>query len=258
MTSVSFKNIIRRIIKIILMYILPIFMGLYTTRIFFLWDSKKIYSHKNVKVYTDNNAYADTLAWLEIINECHSLLESKGIKMRSTTIRVFSSFESMKKLKGGYITAAYFPLADVIIVGPLDLEKRKNVPYQTLKARSISSILAHEMTHINQYYTIPFKAIKNDWRLEGQAEYIANNSSIDTALGVKLFTENTDELKDMLKKGGANAASYYYFLYRLRTDYLIRHKEESYDNFFDTEYNLDSLDKEIRTALVNNEYTFSN
>lgn len=258
MTSFSYWGKMLRIMKIIFMYVFPIFLGLYTTRVIFLWDAKQIYSHKSIKVYTDNNAYTDTLAWRQIINECDSLLNLKGTKMRSTTIRVFSSYEDIKKITGGYMTAAYFPLADIIFVGPLDLKKRKNVPFQTLKARSIPSILIHEMTHINQYYTMPFKSLKNDWRLEGQAEYFAGSSSFDTTYGIKLFVENTGELKDLLTKDRANAAGYYYFLYRLRTDYLIRHKEESYDNFFDTEYNLDSLDKEIRTALVNNEYTFSN
>lgn len=244
--------------KIIFMYVFPIFLGLYTTRVIFLWDAKQIYSHKSIKVYTDNNAYTDTLAWRQIINECDSLLNLKGTKMRSTTIRVFSSYEDIKKITGGYMTAAYFPLADIIFVGPLDLKKRKNVPFQTLKARSIPSILIHEMTHINQYYTMPFKSLKNDWRLEGQAEYFAGSSSFDTTYGIKLFVENTGELKDLLTKDRTNAAGYYYFLYHLRTDYLIRYKKEDFDSFFNTEYDTDSLDKEIRISLINKNYSFTN
>lgn len=247
-----------RIMKIIFMYVFPIFLGLYTARVIFLWDAKQIYSHKSIKVYTDNNAYTDTLAWRQIINECDSLLNLKGTKMRSTTIRVFSSYEDIKKITGGYMTAAYFPLADIIFVGPLDLKKRKNVPFQTLKARSIPSILIHEMTHINQYYTMPFKSLKNDWRLEGQAEYFAGSSSFDTTYGIKLFVENTGELKDLLTKDRANAAGYYYFLYHLRTDYLIRYKKEDFDSFFNTEYDTDSLDKEIRISLINKNYSFTN
>lgn len=247
------------ILKFIFLYILPIFVGFYCLHLYFLCGSNKIYSYKGVSIYTSSNQYSDTIAWKEVIDECDYLLSNQGIKMCNIKIRIFSSWDELEEKKSNSASAGYLPLSHIILLGPVNLNDKKNITRELsgYKSRSIASVLAHEMTHVYQHRKMPLRAFKNDWKLEGQAEFVSNESSFDVDEGLRIFLVDGEEVENIMHGNKYNAVGFSYFRCRLRTDYLIRYKGISYEDFFDTEYDLPTLDHEIRTSLIKGEYIFN-
>ena len=71
--------------------------------------------------------------------------------------------------------------------------------------------------------------------------------------GIELFIEGDNGyIEDV--EGYIVERAILYFFGRLRTDYLLRHKGIPEDEYWDTNYDTDKLDDEIREALRSGEY----
>lgn len=129
-----------------------------------------------------------------------------------------------------------------------------------LNNRTLNGVIAHELTHSYQqeklgffkYMTVP------NWKLEGMADYVANQSSAKTIDALPLFLNNEtySEKINCDKKVWENV--YFYFISRLRVDYLFTYKKMSEDEFWNTDFDLEELDAEIRAAIKQGDYIFDN
>lgn len=120
--------------------------------------------------------------------------------------------------------------------------------------RDLSETMAHELTHVYEYKKLGFlKYLYNrvlcNWKIEGFSDYIAGRTNIKFSEEMNKFENNYPD-----------SSTFYtdYFLGHLRTDYLIRHRGISEDEYWNTNYNIEKLDNEIRQAIKNNEYKFEN
>ena len=50
--------------------------------------------------------------------------------------------------------------------------------------------------------------------------------------------------------------AYFYFISRLRTDFLFNYKKINEEKFWKTDFNLEKLDNEIRECIKTNQYYF--
>lgn len=129
-----------------------------------------------------------------------------------------------------------------------------------LNKRTLSGTVAHELTHSYQQEKLGFFKYRTapNWKLEGMADYVANQSSAKTADALPLFL-NGETYSDTIncdKKIWEGV--YFYFVSRLRVDYLFTYKKMSEDEFWNTDFDLEKLDSEIRTAIKQGGYIFDN
>ena len=127
-----------------------------------------------------------------------------------------------------------------------------------LNKRTLSGTVAHELTHSYQQEKLGFFKYRTapNWKLEGMADYVANQSSAKTADALPLFL-NGETYSDTIncdKKIWEGV--YFYFVSRLRVDYLFTYKKMSEDEFWNTDFDLGKLDSEIRTAIKQGCYIF--
>ena len=127
-----------------------------------------------------------------------------------------------------------------------------------LNKRTLSGTVAHELTHSYQQEKLGFFKYRTapNWKLEGMADYVANQSSAKTADALPLFL-NGETYSDTIncdKKIWEGV--YFYFVSRLRVDYLFTYKKMSEDEFWNTDFDLEKLDSEIRTAIKQGGYIF--
>jgi len=127
-----------------------------------------------------------------------------------------------------------------------------------LNKRTLSGTVAHELTHSYQQEKLGFFKYRTapNWKLEGMADYVANQSSAKTADALPLFL-NGETYSDTIncdKKIWEGV--YFYFVSRLRVDYLFTYKKMSEDEFWNTDFDMGKLDSEIRTAIKQGGYIF--
>lgn len=148
-----------------------------------------------------------------------------------------------------------------IFVRPCDLSTMKIAPRESvLSERNIREVMLHEVMHcyewetlgVLDFYRIKFTA---KWKFEGFCDYVAGSSTFPIDKGLQIFlskdcygfvTENHIE------------SEYFYFVSRLRTDYLLRYKQITQDDYWSTSYDEEQLDSEIRKALSDSIYMFPN
>lgn len=120
---------------------------------------------------------------------------------------------------------------------------------------SLSDVVIHELCHI--YLSKRLSKWKvyfmESWKNEGFCEYIADHSTIGVDNGLSLFLAND---KSEIEKTDHIKTLYFYFTSRLKTDYLLGHKNIQFEEFVKTEYDEVALEKEIRSAIMNGEYEY--
>ena len=92
------------------------------------------------------------------------------------------------------------------------------------------------------------------WKIDGYSAYTARYSVANTEISKDLFIKRKISDENITIPQGKWKKIYNMFRYRLRTDYLLRHKGIPEDEYWNTNYNTDKLDEEIREALRSGEY----
>jgi len=92
------------------------------------------------------------------------------------------------------------------------------------------------------------------WKIKGYSAYTAGYSVANPEISKKLFLERKISDGNITVLQGLWKNIYGMFRYRLRTDYLLRYKGIPEDEYWETEYDTDKLDDEIREALQSGEY----
>lgn len=143
---------------------------------------------------------------------------------------------------------------------PRDWAKNSIEPRKTeLLPRSLSSVLLHEALHHYEREKLGavrffIKMRSENWKIEGYCEYHSTSSSFPIDKGLRIFSgeDNYDFVTSNEIK-----PEYFYFVSRLRTDYLLNFKKVGKDDYWSTKYDEYQLDDEIRQALKEKRYAFT-
>ena len=93
-----------------------------------------------------------------------------------------------------------------------------------------------------------------NWKIEGFCEYHSASSSFPPDKGLRIFIG--EDSYDFVTSNEIKP-EYFYFVSRLRTDYLLNFKKVSESDYWSTKYDENQLDDEIRQALKEKRYTFT-
>ncbi len=222
------------------------------------------------KVYSDNgiSIYADDLRCKK--EEAKHIAETLRVQLMevdgdySPKISVYFC----KTMAGFQIKAISMgkPLAltranlKATLFRPCDWAKNSIEPRKPqLLPRSLSSVLLHEALHHYEWRklgAIRFftKTHSEHWKIEGLCEYHAASSSFPIDKGLRIFCG--EDNYDFVTSNEIQS-EYFYFVSRLRTDYLLNFKKVSESDYWSTRYDEDQLDDEIRQALMEKRYTFT-
>lgn len=221
------------------------------------------------KVYSDNGItiYADGVEHTEKAKQMAETLRSQLLEVDSNYSPKIS-FYFCRTIIGFQIKAIAIgkPLAlsrtglKATFFRPCDWAKNSIEPRKPeLLPRSLSSVLLHEALH--HYEREKLGAVRffikmrtENWKIEGFCEYHSASSSFPTNKGLRIFSgyDNYDFVTNNEIK-----PEYFYFVSRLRTDYLLNFKKVGKDDYWSTKYDEYQLDEEIRQVLKEKRYTFS-
>ena len=221
------------------------------------------------KVYSDNGItiYADGVEHTEKAKQMAETLRSQLLEVDSNYSPKIS-FYFCQTIIGFQIKAIAIgkPLAlsrtglKATFFRPCDWAKNSIEPRKTeLLPRSLSSVLLHEALH--HYEREKLGAVRffikmrtENWKIEGFCEYHSASSSFPIDKGLRIFSgeDNYDFVTSNEIK-----PEYFYFVSRLRTDYLLNFKKVGKDDYWSTKYDEYQLDEEIRQVLKEKRYTFS-
>lgn len=223
--------------------------------------TKKVYDKNNLALYIDKQENVPTDTILSIIDKYEHLIQSKEVTLKRKIYIVFCKSRKEYDTKTLFLSrnslATNRNTVPQIIFAPVDFNKGVVIAIDsTFTNRPISSILAHEITHSYELQTlgfIKFIVCKN-WKAEGFAEYVSQSSTLDIKTATDLFVDNK-EYNDSVNVSPKKYKNIFnYFKSRLRADYLLRHKQIPVDEFWNTKYDEQMLDDEIRKAIIDNKY----
>ena len=221
------------------------------------------------KVYSDNGItiYADGVEHTEKAKQMAETLRSQLLEVDSNYSPKIS-FYFCRTIIGFQIKAIAIgkPLAlsrtglKATFFRPCDWAKNSIEPRKTeLLPRSLSSVLLHEALHHYEREKLGavrffIKMRSENWKIEGFCEYHSTSSSFPTDKGLRIFS---GEDSYVFVTSNEIKPEYFYFVSRLRTDYLLNFKKVSESDYWSTKYDEDQLDEEIRQALKEKRYAFT-
>lgn len=220
---------------------------------------KKIDGIDGLTIYVENDYSYSSDSLLNTIRRSMNVLERKHLHIPAGATLYFFSDESEYRMKSlwldrGSCANAQSNFNRIFLNLNMDYEIMKKYiskyeaeyMYPYLYNRPDKTIV-HELTHL--YERKKLAIMKNffspSWKIEGYADYIAENSGIVAAYALDCFLNSKVE---------SSTCYSIYFIGHLRTDYLLRHKGVPEDEYWDTKYDTDKLDDEIRAALRSGEY----
>lgn len=217
--------------------------------------SKMLLETPGVKWYIPENSGASREDLLKVSNRALGLLHVKGIDTKDFDVNLIlcgSTDEFLWKslvLDAKTLGVTRWQFQNITI-------NNSSIQEDKMEANEskLSEIIAHELCHIYLSKKLSLWKYSNleTWKEEGFAEYVSEHSSLSIEKGVSLFlaNNNAESEKKEVK------TLYSYFISRLKTDYLLRHKGVSFDEFIDTDYDENALETEIREALKNGDYEY--
>lgn len=218
--------------------------------VFILFPNLSFYRY-HIK-YRQFNIYSD----VEISDEIFNILDKVEEKLKTSEIydpdlnfKIFisSEFKSYSifcpSLKDAF--AATYPIINNIFISKTNIEN--NLVHRNANEdneRSLSSVIAHEVTHKLIENEIGIKANRKlaSWKKEGYCEYISVDSTLDIKAGVK----------KVYKGYNSFSPAFAYLKYRIFVTYLLDVKGHSFHSLVETEFNIKQLEKEL--SNYNNKY----
>lgn len=222
---------------------------------------KKVYSDNGISIYADDVRYEEEAKQMAETLKVQ-LLEVDGDYSPKISIyfcKTMTGFQ-IKAITMGKPLALTRANLKTTLFRPCDWARNSIEPRKPqLLPRSLSSVLLHETLHHYEWKKLGLvrffvKTHSENWKIEGFCEYHAASSSFPIDKGLRVFCEEADygfvtsnEIKP----------EYFYFVSRLRTDYLLNFKKVSESEYWSTKYDEDQLDNEIRLALMEKRYAFA-
>ena len=218
-------------VHIMLKIFAPIFMSHY-------WKSNTClkYQKENVFVYTSRLYNDDELEGIqETIDSVLVFLKKANLTITHRIDLIF--FRNLSE------SVKYHSISSDLYGGVNIGYACSFISYDFSKKQNIS-IIIHELVHSYEYDKYG-RSKDEKWKSEGFAEFHSNPFYPDIYEFNDKFLQSIEDDTDI---------GFFYFLGRLRTDYLLRHKGIPEDEYWDTKYDTDKLDDEIREALQSGEY----
>lgn len=199
----------------------------------------------------------DSVYICQIINEAMRRLQDRNITEFDGNINAYFYYtdSEWKRKSLYYMTenpAKSHPSLNFMMFRSASFVNNKMGDYDFV--RDVSETLAHELTHFYEYKKLGFfkflyAGVFCIWKIEGFSDYIAGRTNIDISKEMNKFLDKQPD-----------SSTFYtdYFLGHLRTDYLLRHKGIPEEEYWNSYYDIDKLDEEIRQAIKNNKYKFEN
>ena len=217
---------------------------------------KKAYSDNGITIYADGDGHKEEAKQMAETLRVQLLDVDSGYSPKI-------SFYFCRTMTGFQIKAIAFgkPLGlsrtglKATFFRPCDWANNSIEPRKPeLLPRSLSSVLLHEALH--HYEREKLGAVRfftkmrsENWKIEGFCEYHCATSSFPTDKGLRIFSG--EDSYDFVTSNEIKP-EYFYFVSRLRTDYLLNFKKVSESDYWSTKYDEDQLDEEIRQALKEN------
>lgn len=214
---------------------------------------EKVYDGNGLSVYMDNKRYKKQID--SIVTLVNLRLRTAIPDYQPKSSVYFCGTLSEFHIKALLLTtplAVNRPNLSAILVRPCKFDKGVvETISKALYTRTISDILVHEITHHYEYQKLSFfqfylKDYKESWKVEGFADYIAGSSSFPVEKGLRIFLG--DDSYDFVTSNEVEP-EYFYFVSRLRTDYLLRYKSIGEDEYWSTKYDEEQLDAEIKREI---------
>lgn len=222
---------------------------------------KKAYSKNGITIYADGVGHKEEAKQMaETLRVQLSEVDSEySPKISVYFCRTMAEFQ-IKAIAIGKPIALSRTNLKATLFRPCDWVKNSIEPRKPeLLPRSLSSALLHETLH--HYEREKLGAIRffikmrsENWKIEGFCEYHSASSSFPIDKGLRIFSgeDNYDFVTSNEIK-----PEYFYFVSRLRTDYLLNFKKVNESDYWSTKYDEDQLDDEIRQALREKRYAFT-
>ena len=136
--------------------------------------------------------------------------------------------------------AVTYPIINNIFISKTDIESnlvQRNAEEDN--ERSLSSVIAHEVTHNLIENEIGIRANKKleTWKKEGYCEYISGEKTLNLKAGIKKVYKNPN----------SSSLAFNYLKYRILVSYLLDIKGYSFHSLVETEFDF----KQLETELVN-------
>jgi hypothetical protein len=245
--------------------VIGVIIGIYFIYIFY--GLTKIDKIENSTIYINEDNIQLKEYVMKVVDTSMLQLRQNGIEIKSNNRIVFCATVDKYNRNTFYLSKGSLgsnqPIFNVLTIGPADYKNNLQEKYENgLIPRKVSDVITHELTHsyIKRQLGI-FKYSKlcflYKWKNEGFCEYVANSSSFNIQDGKRIFVENGEEQEKIESNKDIWYYTYFYFKSRLKTDYLFSYKHISFDDFFSTDFNEETLENEIKEKLLSGEYVFN-
>ncbi len=236
----SILNLIALLYLFIILFPYPFFQNKYTVNNFTIYSSNEIKSDELKRVIANSEALlSNSMIYNSKMNNKLFICNNKKLYMLFNPLRFNNSF------------GINSPFGDYTYLSRTDFSNNKITTYnKENNSRDISSVITHEVmhTHSVKYVGIFKHIVTKTWKKEGYCEYIATNSSFDIDTGF-----------DLIKAGKVDkSSSFKYFRYRLYVTYLLDIKGIDLDALFETKYNINQLDEEVKANIESLEKIIKN
>lgn len=222
---------------------------------------KKVYSDNGISIYADDLQYKEKARQMVETLKVQ-LMEVDGDYSPKISVyfcKTMIGFR-IKAISMGTPLALTRASLKTTLFRPCDWTKNSIEPRKPqLLPRSLSSVLLHEALHHYEWEKLGAvrfftKKYSENWKIEGFCEYHSASSSFPIDKGLRIFCgeDNYDFVTSNEIK-----PEYFYFVSRLRTDYLFNFKKVSESDYWSTRYDENQLDNEIRQALIEKRYAFA-
>ncbi len=215
-----------------------------------IFPNLTIYHHKVIykkfRIYSDKKIDDNIFQILDEVEKklSRSEIYNEKVKYRmylSSNIKLYATFVPGQK----NAFAAAFPIFKNIFVSQTDIKSNK--VYRNAKEdneRSLSSVLAHEATHILIEKKIGIRGNRKlaTWKKEGYCEYIGGEVAFDLNAGIKMIYNGVN----------STSPAFQYLKYRLLVTYLLNEKKYDFEALVNTTINQSQLERELQEYLRKN------
>lgn len=227
-----------------------VFTGIFTAYLLTIVFPQYLFAHeisyKNFRVYS-NQPLDENIE--RVLDLTEAKLEKSPIYDKELTERIFicDSFALYTFLSptSRKAFANTLPSIGNIRVGMIDASRdlvfRND---QSDNQRSLSGVIAHEVTHnlirkkfglINSFTSLP------NWKDEGYCEYVAGETTLSFAEGVRRWKENPN-----------NESRYAYFKYHQMVKYLLDEEKISVEELFSRDFDEKELAAKVFAKICQN------
>ena len=230
------------------------------------WNTTCLEYQNSVKWYVNKDLNIKSKDLFHVLNSCMDTLCKMGIDTSELgQIKIiFAANDKDYQWKVFFCNEAELGKSftnNTLVLRPSDFAGNKliNRIKDSTYTYQLDLVISHELVHCITkdklgFFRFIYHNIRNPWKNEGIAEHIAGRSSLKTEDGFKEFFAINDK-NSLIQTDKRLSVQYFYFLSRLKTDYLLS-KGISWNEFFKNNYDEQELEEKIKQELKDSTYTY--